>query len=140
MDTKEQSITLMGLGTMGRAVARAYSNKGHQVHAWNRGQKNRDLDQEMNLKNVIVCDKPTEAVKHSSRLVLMMNAADEMLATAESVIRSVEKSVWKNKTLVQFASHEPFAIEAQEKLMTSLEATLVGCAVMAVATTVGTTA
>lgn len=135
-----ESITLIGLGIMGRAVAQAYSNKGYKVHAWNRGEANRNRTKELHLDNVTVCDDLTEAVAKSN-LVIMMVLADEMLATAESVIRSVDKLTWKGKTLVQFTSHEPFAIHAQEKLMTTeLGANLIGGAMMAVPTNVGTNA
>ena len=133
----EKSITLMGLGIMGRVVAKSYSDKGYKVHAWNRGKVNRDLTRGMNMKNVFIYDDPNEAVKQSG-LVMMMVLADEMLATAKSVINSVDKETWRGKTLVQFTSHEPFAIKAQEKLMMTLEANLIGGAMMAVPTTVGT--
>lgn len=136
-EQQEKSIALLGLGIMGRAVAASYSRNGYTVHAWNRGQSNRDRTKAMDLENVIVYDNPTEAVK-GSRLVLMTVMADEMLATAESVIQSVEKEAWKGKTLVQFTSHEPFAIKAQEKLMKSVQAELIGGAMMAVPSTVGT--
>lgn len=139
-EKKKKSITLLGLGIMGRAIAQCYSNKGYHVHAWNRGQANRDLVQAMSLKNVVVYDDPTEAVMQSD-LILMMVLADEMLATATSVIESVDQETWKDKTLVQFTSHEPFAIKAQEKLMTTtLQANLIGGAMMAVPTTVGSEA
>lgn len=134
---REKSITLIGLGIMGRAVAQCYSNKGYKVHAWNRGKRNRDLTEAMNLQNVVIYDDPNEAIKESN-LVLMMVLADQMLATAESVIKSINKEMWKGKTLVQFTSHEPFAIKAQEELMTSLQANLIGGAMMAVPTNVGT--
>ena len=132
----EKSIALLGLGIMGREVAKCYNNRGYRVHAWNRGKANRDLTNAMNLDNVIIYDDPSEAVTQSDNLVLMMVLADEMLATAESVIKSI--TTWKGKTLVQFTSHEPFAIKAQEKLVASLQANLIGGAMMAVPTTVGT--
>jgi 3-hydroxyisobutyrate dehydrogenase-like beta-hydroxyacid dehydrogenase len=136
----EKSITLLGLGIMGRAVAKCYNDKGYRVHAWNRSKAKRDLTKAMNLENVIIYDDPSEAVQQSdSNLVLMMVLADEMLATAESVIASIAPTTaWKGKTLVQFTSHEPFAIKAQEKLIMSLHANLIGGAMMAVPTTVGT--
>lgn len=138
-DTGKKNIALMGLGIMGRAVARCYSNEGYRVHSWNRGKANRDLTKSLNLENVIVYDDPTKAVQQSDGLVLMMVLADEMLATANSVIQLVDKAAWKGKTLVQFTSHEPFAIRAQEKLMMlTSEAGLIGGAMMAVPTTVGT--
>jgi len=135
----KNSITLLGLGIMGRAIARSFSNKGYTVHAWNRGKPNRDRTQVMNLANVILYNDPNEAVKQSS-LILMTVLADEMLATAESVINSIDSKTWKGKTLVQFTSHEPFAIKAQEKLMDALQANLIGGAMMAVPATVGTEA
>jgi len=135
----EKSITLLGLGIMGRAVAKCYNNQGYRVHAWNRGKANRDLTRAMNLENVIIYDDPTEAVQQSdSKLVLMMVLADEMLATAKSVIESIARTAWHEKTLIQFTSHEPYAIKEQEKLMMSLQANLIGGAMMAVPMTVGT--
>jgi len=136
----ERSIALIGLGIMGRAVAQSYSNKGYKVHAWNRGKVNREKTKSLNLENVIIYDDPNQAVEQSN-LVLMMVMADEMLATAESIIKSIDKLTWKGKTLVQFTSHEPFAIHAQEELLTTqLQANLIGGAMMAVPTTVGTEA
>lgn len=133
------SIALLGLGIMGRAIARSFSNRGYTVHAWNRGKANRDCTKAMDLENVIVYDDPNEAVKNSS-LILMTVLADEMLTTAESVIKSVDSATWNGKTLVQFTSHEPFAIKAQEKLMNALQANLIGGAMMTVPSQVGTEA
>lgn len=136
-DTKK-SITLLGLGIMGRAVARSFHIAGYRVNAWNRGQANRALTKAMKLDNIVLYEDPNEAIQQSD-LAMMMVLADEMLATAGAVIYSVNKETWRGKTLVQFTSHEPFAIKVQEELMEStLNANLIGGAMMAVPTTVGT--
>jgi 3-hydroxyisobutyrate dehydrogenase-like beta-hydroxyacid dehydrogenase len=136
---ENKNIALLGLGIMGRAVAKSYSSKGYTVHGWNRGKVNQDLAKDMNLENLVICDDAAEAVKHSDHLVIMTVMADQMLSTTETVIQSVDANIWKGKTLVQFTSHDPFAIKAQEKLVTTtMHANLIGGAMMAVPDTVGT--
>lgn len=139
VDCQEPNIALVGLGIMGRAVARCYSLNGFKVHAFNRGKANRDRTNNMNLDNVAIYDDLSELLLQSDAdLILMMVVADEMMKTSQSIIMSVDATLWKGKTLVQFTSHEPFAIKAQESLMENkLGANLIGGAMMAVPNTVG---
>jgi 3-hydroxyisobutyrate dehydrogenase-like beta-hydroxyacid dehydrogenase len=114
---------------MGRAVAQCFASRGYQVHAWNRGEENRNAVQGM--ENITVHDSLEDAVEASS-LVAMIVVADRNLQAATSIIHSISPLSWNNKTLVQYSTHEPTSIVAQEKLMHSLGANLIGGAIVAV--------
>lgn len=126
-------ITVVGLGLMGNAICKCYAKKGYQVHAWNRGQKNRKLAEK--IPGVCVYETIDAAVAQSS-LIIMSVVGDIMLETAQSMLQSFP-AAWKGKTLVQFSSHEPTAIKAQDSLMEKLGGNLIGGAMMAVPETVG---
>jgi 3-hydroxyisobutyrate dehydrogenase-like beta-hydroxyacid dehydrogenase len=126
---KTKSITVLGLGGMGRAVAQCFASKGYQVHAWNRGKESRDNVRGMD--NITVHDDLKEAVD-ASALVAMVVVADRNLQAATSIINSVPPTSWKDKTLIQYTTHEPTSIVAQERLMESLGAKLVGGQIVAV--------
>lgn len=127
---EEKTITVLGLGGMGRAVAECFASKGYHVHAWNRGEENRDKVR--GVPNITVHNDIQSAVEASPNVIAMVLVADRNLEAATSVIEAIPKESWKNKTLVQFSTHEPMSILAQEKLMESLGAKLVGGAIVAV--------
>jgi 3-hydroxyisobutyrate dehydrogenase-like beta-hydroxyacid dehydrogenase len=62
----------------------------------------------------------------------MVVVADRKLQAATSIIESIPKESWKDKTLIQYSTHEPTSILAQEKLMNELGARVVGGAIVAV--------
>lgn len=126
---EEHAITVLGLGGMGQAVAKCFASKGYQVHAWNRGEENRDKVR--GVANITVHDDLQDAVE-ASDLIAMIVVADRNLKAATSIIESISKESWKNKTLIQYSTHEPTSILAQEKLMESLGAKLIGGAIVAV--------
>ena len=126
---KVKTVTILGLGGMGRAVAECFASKGYHVHAWNRGAENRYKVR--GVPNITVHDDVEGAVE-ASQLVIMVLVADRHLESATSVITSIPKETWKNKTLVQYSTHEPTSILAQEKMMESLGAKLIGGAIVAV--------
>lgn len=124
------NITVLGLGGMGRAVAECFASKGYyHVHAWNRGEENRDKVR--GVENITVHDDLKSAVD-ASALIAMVVVADRNLQAATSIIESTPKDSWKNKTLIQYTTHEPTSILKQEKLMESLGARLVGGQIVAV--------
>jgi 3-hydroxyisobutyrate dehydrogenase-like beta-hydroxyacid dehydrogenase len=77
------------------------------------------------MDNITVHDDLKEAVD-ASALVAMVVVADRNLQAATSIINSVPPTSWKDKTLIQYTTHEPTSIVAQERLMESLGAKLVG--------------
>lgn len=131
-----QNVTLIGLGLMGKAIARGYLKCGIQVHAWNRGVEKRELAAQ-EVEGIRIYQTLAQAMEQSD-FVVMAVVGDIMLKTANSIIQSIPATLWKGKTLAQFSTHEPTAIKAQERLMTELGAKLIGGAMMAVPETVGT--
>jgi len=81
--------------------------------------------------NITVHDDLQGAVE-ASDLIAMIVVADRNLLAATGIIEAIPKESWKNKTLVQYSTHEPTSILAQEKLMESLGAKLIGGAIVAV--------
>lgn len=126
---KKKTVTVLGLGTMGRAVAQCFATKGYDVHVWNRGEENRSKVR--GIENITVHDNVQDAVE-ASDIITMIVVADRNLQAAMSVIQSIPPLVWKHKTLVQYSTHEPTSILAQETLMKSLGANLIGGAIVAV--------
>lgn len=128
-EEEKASITVLGLGGMGRAVAECFASKGYRVHAWNRGKENRDKVR--GVTNITVHDDLQSAVEASDSIAMVV-VADRNLQAATGIIHSIPKESWKNKTLIQYSTHEPTSILAQEKLMESLGGRLVGGAIVAV--------
>ena len=70
-----QSITLLGLGAMGRAVLKCYAKHKYTVHAWNRGEENLQKIRKLGLNNAVVVHKSLEtAVEASNTILLVINS------------------------------------------------------------------
>ena len=85
MSGTANDIVILGLGNMGKALVQCYSKKGYQVHAWNRGEKNRKAVEALVLDNVKVYSDLKSAVE-AAELIIMSVIGDKDLATATKII------------------------------------------------------
>eukprot|EP00546_Thalassionema_frauenfeldii_P013987 CAMPEP_0178929566 /NCGR_PEP_ID=MMETSP0786-20121207/20679_1 /TAXON_ID=186022 /ORGANISM="Thalassionema frauenfeldii, Strain CCMP 1798" /LENGTH=286 /DNA_ID=CAMNT_0020605853 /DNA_START=137 /DNA_END=997 /DNA_ORIENTATION=- len=115
---------------MGKAVVKCFAKNDYSIHAWNRGERNRQVIKDLHLPNVEVYDQFYKAVEQSD-IVFMHIDAGTNLANTNTLIRSTsESSSWKDKILIQFSSIR------QNKYMSSLDGTLVSGAFIAVPETI----
>jgi 3-hydroxyisobutyrate dehydrogenase-like beta-hydroxyacid dehydrogenase len=136
-DQEKGSVTVVGLGGMGQAFVKCFASKGYLVHAWNRSEKNRNITREFGLENLTVHEDLKSAVA-ASDMIIMVVAATGNLQASNSVIRGLPEHSWRGKTLIQYSSHDPTAIKAQEELVESLGAELIGGAIVGQTQTVCT--
>ena len=129
-DKVNESVTVVGLGGMGKSVVKCFASQGLSVHAWNRGQAKRQALQEMNLDNVTVHDNMVDAVEKSD--IVLMVVGGEGLEPTNDLIRSVPSITWKGKTVVQFANHVPTDAIQQDEILSSIGGKLVAGSIIAV--------
>lgn len=134
-ETDDKSVTLLGLGVMGKALAQCYSQNGYRVHAWNRGSQRREEMKAENLEGVTVYDDLQEAVEKTDTVIVMF-ASEPELKTVKEVIKTAPKETWKGKTLINFASQEPFSAKELDSMLESYGMDHVGGAMIAVPETI----
>lgn len=79
------SITVCGLGMMGRPMARLLQSAGYQVRGWNRSPLAPEL-----IDNIALCDTLEEAAQSDVCLLMLANSAavDAVLAQLEPYLRA----------------------------------------------------
>jgi len=134
-----KSVTVLGLGMMGKAMSECFASRGYQVHAWNRGEAKRTAMRDAAVDGVTVYDDARQAVEASDTVVVMF-ASEPNLKSVRDFVESLPDTVWKKdgKALVNFASQEPYAAKELEKLLESLGVEHVGGAMIAVPETICT--
>ena len=134
-DTK--SITVLGLGGMGQSMTKCLASHGYKVHTWNRGTQRREQVKAMDLDGVTVHDNAQDAVAATDTSIVMF-ASEAELKTVQEFVKAIPKKAWKGKTLVNFASQEPFAAIALEETLKKLGVEHVGGAMLAIPETICT--
>ncbi|MFI1972596.1 NAD(P)-dependent oxidoreductase [Streptomyces cinnamoneus] len=92
-------VTVLGLGPMGRALASAFLNAGHQVTVWNRtsGKAGDLLD-----RGAVAAGSVQEAVRAGQVIIVCLIDYDAVQATLEP-----SQADWENRCLVNLTSGEP---------------------------------
>ncbi|PHQ52372.1 dehydrogenase [Streptomyces cinnamoneus] len=92
-------VTVLGLGPMGRALASAFLNAGHQVTVWNRtsGKAGDLLDH-----GAVAAGSVQEAVRAGQVIIVCLIDYDAVQATLEP-----SQADWENRCLVNLTSGEP---------------------------------
>jgi 3-hydroxyisobutyrate dehydrogenase-like beta-hydroxyacid dehydrogenase len=99
--SKSNRVTVIGLGSMGTALAKAFMAKGTTVTIWNRNSRKMDL---LTRTGAIAATSAAEAIAASSVTVICVSdykAADTIIRT-----EAVEK-VLHGRTLVQLSTGTP---------------------------------
>lgn len=123
-------VGIVGLGQMGKAIVECYNSHGVIVHAWNRREERRKEVKDLNLKHVTVHDS-LEDLLASTDLIIMTIVGGDGLSNAEALILSVDPSLWKDKTIIQYSAHEPLAAKRHQQFIEGLGAHLIAGAMIA---------
>ncbi|KAG7354378.1 NAD-dependent glycerol-3-phosphate dehydrogenase [Nitzschia inconspicua] len=105
-----KSISLIGLGGMGKAIAKCFMSHGYHVHVWNRTPpKNRDwVEQPERFR---WHESPTSAIMASNVTLLVINSAPR-LETVQTILFDPAtdiSSILQGKTVVNMVNHDPYA-------------------------------
>lgn len=119
-DATKDTITVLGLGSMGGAVASCLA-KNYTVHGWNRSPKEYD--------GITMYASPNEAVQHSKQVLIFIDAWDGTVERLEELSLDLQ-----DRTVVVFSTYTPDDI----KKVDSSGYTLVGGAVVGVPQTICT--
>jgi 3-hydroxyisobutyrate dehydrogenase-like beta-hydroxyacid dehydrogenase len=121
-------ITVLGLGPMGRALARAFAGAGHPTTVWNRTPPGGPA------RGTVLAGSVAEAVRASRIVVVCLRDHD--------VVRSVLDPVtdWAGRTLVDLTSGPPHEAERTAAWATGRGAGYLGGAVLTPAPSIGTPA
>ena len=130
-------VAIVGLGNMGKKMVEVFAKRGMEVHGWNRSEGKRKEVESLQLANVTVYADLNACVL-SSDLIIMNVLGDEDLATANKLIKSIPETSWKDKVMVQYTSQEPLSINDQEKMMFPMGAIVIGGAMLADPSHIGT--
>lgn len=126
------TVTVIGLGSMGAALAQAFLAKGAQVTVWNRDKSKMDALVE---KGAIAAGSAAEAIAANDLTVICVSdykAADKVIRTGE-----VEK-VLNGRTLVQLSTGTPKEARELEAWAAQHRATLLNGDILAWPRQVGT--
>jgi 3-hydroxyisobutyrate dehydrogenase-like beta-hydroxyacid dehydrogenase len=96
-----KSITVIGLGAMGTALANALLAKGYKVTVWNR---NKTKAASLAAKGAIVAESITAAIKESTLLLICVS---DYKATMKIFNEAGIKEVLQGRTLVQLSTGTP---------------------------------
>mmetsp|Transcript_12635 Transcript_12635/g.19567 ORF Transcript_12635/g.19567 Transcript_12635/m.19567 type:complete len:331 (-) Transcript_12635:26-1018(-) len=135
-DQVRNHVTVVGLGGMGKAVVKCFAKNGYDVHAWNRGERNRQAIKDLELSNVKIYEEFEKALEQSKIILMHIDAGNDLSKTNKLIKSTSDESAWKEKILIQFSSHMPSDAARQNTLMTSLEGNLVAGALIAVPETI----
>lgn len=126
------TVTVIGLGSMGAALAQAFLAKGARVTVWNRNKSKMDALVE---KGAIAAASAVEAITAGELTVICVSdykAADKIIRTEE-----VEKAL-NGRTLVQLSTGTPKEAREQEAWARRHGATLLNGDIMAWPRQIGT--
>ncbi|WP_329622137.1 NAD(P)-binding domain-containing protein [Streptomyces sp. NBC_01255] len=96
----ELSVTVIGLGPMGRAMAGAYLDQGYEVTLWNRTPSRAA---ELVRRGAVLAAGPAEAVAANELVVLSLTDYDAFYA----VLGEVDPAVLAGRVLVNLSSDTP---------------------------------
>lgn len=113
-DPDEKSVTLIGLGGMGKAVLQCYRKHDYHVHGWNRTPRH---DEFRSDKGVTIHDTVEEAIAASDTILVVINSEPHLKTVHKLLLphgAPMATSKLAGKTLINFVNHEPFAAKDLE--------------------------
>lgn len=132
MDGSAQSdVSVVGLGKMGSALARAFLDQGKSVTVWNRSPHRAEA---LAAAGARVADSPADAF-HSSPLVVVCvldEAAAEAILAADGVADALP-----GRVLAQLSTMSPKAVDRQATEVSQLGGALLAGGIMAYPRTIG---
>ncbi|THC48296.1 NAD(P)-binding domain-containing protein [Streptomyces sp. A1499] len=115
MSSASQSVTVIGLGPMGQAMAAAYLDHGYRVTLWNRTPSRADALVE---RGATLAATAEEALRANELVVLSLTGYDAMYAILEPA-----KAAVAGRTLVNLSSDTPEKARAGAGWVTELGGT-----------------
>ncbi|APY87287.1 NAD(P)-dependent oxidoreductase [Streptomyces alfalfae] len=115
MSSASQSVTVIGLGPMGQAMAAAYLDRGYRVTLWNRTPSRADALVE---RGATLAATAEEALRANELVVLSLTGYDAMYAILEPA-----KAAVAGRTLVNLSSDTPEKARAGAGWVTELGGT-----------------
>jgi 3-hydroxyisobutyrate dehydrogenase-like beta-hydroxyacid dehydrogenase len=109
------TVTVIGLGPMGQAMAAAYLDRGYRVTLWNRTASRADALVE---RGATLADTPEQALRASDLTVLSLTDFDAMYGILEPA-----KAAIAGRTLVNLSSDTPEKARAGARWVTELGGT-----------------
>ncbi|MFE0737786.1 NAD(P)-dependent oxidoreductase [Streptomyces sp. NPDC058855] len=94
------SVTVIGLGPMGRAMAAAYLDRGYAVTVWNRTASRAE---ELVNKGAVLAAGPEEAIAANEVVVLSLTDYDAV----HGIVDAVDPAVFKGRVIVNLSSDTP---------------------------------
>lgn len=116
------TLTIIGLGPMGHAMAAAYLNKGYKVTVWNRTPSKAAA---LVAQGAVLAQDITEAVKANELLIISLTEYANMYSVLEPA-----KAALKGKTIVNMGSDSPGTVAAAADWAASLGASLLSGGIM----------
>jgi 3-hydroxyisobutyrate dehydrogenase-like beta-hydroxyacid dehydrogenase len=99
MSSTEQSVTVIGLGPMGQAMAGAFLDRGYEVTVWNRTASRADA---LVTRGAVLAPNVGEALASNELVILSLTDYDAMYATLEPAAAALT-----GRTLVNLSSDTP---------------------------------
>ncbi|MFI1384594.1 NAD(P)-dependent oxidoreductase [Embleya sp. NPDC020886] len=103
-DAPDTSVSVLGLGAMGTALADALLAAGHRVTVWNRSPARADA---LVARGATRADSPTEAVAASALVVVCVTDYDIANTLLADVGSTADADPWAGRTLVNLTSDTP---------------------------------
>ncbi|GEL94684.1 NAD(P)-dependent oxidoreductase [Cellulomonas composti] len=118
------TVTVLGTGIMGAAMARNLARAGLHVVAWNR---TRATAEPLAADGVTVADSPAAAVREAEVVVTMLHDGAAVLETMRSASGGLRAgTVWLQSTTVGLDALEPIATFAREHGLVLVDAPVLG--------------
>lgn len=105
------SVSVLGLGYMGTAIAKAFASKGHPVSVWNRSPGKTSALKAFG-HSINAC-QTAEACIHASRLVITVVTDSKAF---KAMVGSLNPSTGSGKTLVNFSTGSPSEVLESSEL------------------------
>jgi NAD binding domain of 6-phosphogluconate dehydrogenase len=116
-----KNISLIGLGGMGKAIAKCFMSHGYNVHAWNRTPQNKTWVQSPEQFTIHTTLDATIAASNVTFLVI--NSAPRLQTVRDMLFdeNSNLPSVLRGKTVVNMVNHDPYSAQDLDALLESAE-------------------
>lgn len=113
-DTQALRVAVLGMGTMGAAMARAILRSGFEVTVWNRSpEKTKPLVD----AGARMADAPADAVRDADVVLTMLFDADAVLSVAAEFLPAVrEAAVWMQSSTIGSQGMQAIAAAASNRI------------------------